>query len=100
MTFNSGSSPTRCKCGFLPTLSFHYRISAVRLDRPLRVVHSALCTRVLLNLRKAAGRVSRTDAGDFTIQTTVAFAHGHTDLESRGEGPLSSYELTELRRQE
>ncbi|KAI1789443.1 hypothetical protein LXA43DRAFT_974278 [Ganoderma leucocontextum] len=71
------------------------------MQMPLRVVHSALCTRVLLNLRKAAARVSRTDVGDFTIQTTVAFAHpAYMDIESRGEGPLSSYDLTELRHHE
>ena len=100
MALNSESSRTPCKCGLFYLASLHSRRLLCRPDRPLRVVHSALCTRVLLNLRKATGRVSRTDAGDFTIQTTVAFAHGHTDLESHGEAPLSSYELGEFRYQE
>ena len=81
--------------------SVHFLGLTCSPDRPLRVVHSALCTRVLLNLRKAAARGSRTEVGDFTIQTTVAFAQpGPTDLESRGEGPLPSYDLTELRHQD
>ena len=36
------------------------------LTRPLRVVHSALCTRVLLNLRKAAAHASGMGLDEFT----------------------------------
>ena len=66
------------------------------LDRSLRVVHSALCTRVLLNLRKAAADGFRNDVGDFTIQTTIAFGHpAYADLELQGEDRLSTYDLTD-----
>ena len=65
------------------------------------MVHSALCTRVLLNLRKAAARVSSTEIDDFTLGT-LAFEHPTTqtdaDTELHGEAPLSSYELNELDR--
>ena len=68
--------------------------------RPLRVVHSALCTRVLLNLRKAAaadssgGRI--TGADDLTRHTTLAFAPGgqNTVSSSDSEG-LSSRDMGE-----
>ncbi|EJF63557.1 hypothetical protein DICSQDRAFT_167621 [Dichomitus squalens LYAD-421 SS1] len=68
------------------------------MQMPLRVVHSALCTRVLLNLREAAAQASSTHYADFTVQTTLAFEHpAFTDMESREDGrPLSSYALTEL----
>ncbi|TBU29436.1 hypothetical protein BD311DRAFT_777571 [Dichomitus squalens] len=68
------------------------------MQMPLRVVHSALCTRVLLNLREAAAQASSAHHADFTVQTTLAFEHpAFTDMESREDGrPLSSYALTEL----
>ena len=64
------------------------------------MVHSALCTRVLLNLRKAAaadssgGRI--TGADDLTRHTTLAFAPGgqNTVSSSDSEG-LSSRDLDE-----
>ena len=54
------------------------------------MVHSALCTRVLLNLRRAAARASGLDLGTFNAQrTTLMFdpvpaeANG---AEGRGDG--------------
>ena len=43
--------------------------------RPLRILHSTLCTRVLLNLRKAAARRSSMTLDEYVSQTalTVAF---------------------------
>lgn len=41
--------------------------------RPLRTVHSALCTRVLINLRKAAAHISKSTLSEFTMDTTLAF---------------------------
>ncbi|KAI1789440.1 hypothetical protein LXA43DRAFT_580255 [Ganoderma leucocontextum] len=41
---------------------------------PLRAVHSALCTRVFLNLRKAAAKECPTNP-EFTMLTTLAFDH-------------------------
>ncbi|KAI0765108.1 hypothetical protein C8Q74DRAFT_1029426 [Fomes fomentarius] len=41
---------------------------------PLRVVHSALCTRVLLNLRKAAMDTGGGAEDEFSKQSTVVFA--------------------------
>ncbi|KAI0701606.1 hypothetical protein C8Q76DRAFT_234919 [Earliella scabrosa] len=50
------------------------------MQLPLRVVHSALCTRVFLNLRKAAARTSGVTLGDFTVrETSLAFARPHSD---------------------
>ena len=51
-----------------------YRLLTVRwfISRSLRTVHSALCTRVLLNLRKAAASGSNSRADEFTIMTTLA----------------------------
>ena len=49
------------------------------------MVHSALCTRVLLNLRKAASRTSGLAAEDFSKRTTLRFDHG--------TGPMHSLEL-------
>ena len=48
-----------------------YRL-LVSIYRSLRTVHSALCTRVLLNLRKAAASGSNSRADEFTIMTTLA----------------------------
>ncbi|TBU54387.1 hypothetical protein BD310DRAFT_828155 [Dichomitus squalens] len=39
------------------------------LQESLRTVHSALCTRVLLNLRKAAASTSYLGVGEFTVNT-------------------------------
>lgn len=50
--------------------------------RPLRVVHSALCTRVLLNLRNAAIRTPTITLGD-PAQTSLAFGYPH-DQEGLG----------------
>ncbi|EJF64314.1 hypothetical protein DICSQDRAFT_53677, partial [Dichomitus squalens LYAD-421 SS1] len=63
------------------------------LSRPLRAVHSALCTRVVLNLRKAAARMSDMSLDDFTRQTTLQF--DHADTSGDAEDPLS-YELGEV----
>ncbi|TBU54389.1 hypothetical protein BD310DRAFT_78631 [Dichomitus squalens] len=38
----------------------------------LRTAHSALCTRVLLNLKKAAAAAEDSRAGEFTVETTLA----------------------------
>ena len=51
-------------------------------SRPLRVVHSALCTRVILNLRKVAAHVPT--LGDLA-RTSLAFGN------PRGQGILGSY---------
>ncbi|KAI0703180.1 hypothetical protein C8Q76DRAFT_802024 [Earliella scabrosa] len=58
------------------------------MQMPLRVVHSALCTRVLLNLRKAAKDVAGSDAWDpdgaaKSKLTTLAFAPGPAASPSR-----------------
>ena len=42
------------------------------MRRSLRTAHSALCTRVLLNLRKAAASGMNSRAGEFTVMTTLA----------------------------
>ncbi|TBU37519.1 hypothetical protein BD309DRAFT_876250, partial [Dichomitus squalens] len=60
---------------------------------PLRALHSALCTRVVLNLRKAAARMSDMSLDDFTRQTTLQF--DHADTSGDAEDPLS-YELGEV----
>ena len=52
---------------------------ARRTTRPLRAVHSALCTRVFLNLRKAAAKECPTNP-EFTMLTTLAFDY-HAELE-------------------
>ena len=46
--------------------------SLCELHRPLRTVHSALCTRVLLNLRKVAARASPTGREESDFLTTLA----------------------------
>ncbi|KAI0701610.1 hypothetical protein C8Q76DRAFT_802577 [Earliella scabrosa] len=58
------------------------------MQMPLRVVHSALCTRVLLNLRKAAKDVAGSGAWDTdgaaeSKITTLAFAPGPAASRSR-----------------
>ncbi|KAM5541783.1 hypothetical protein V8D89_004512, partial [Ganoderma adspersum] len=67
------------------------------VQMPLRVVHSALCNRVLLNLRKAAACVPSQDGQDSSaVMTTVVFHHQPTtNLEPSGE-KLTSYTLGEL----
>ena len=62
----------------LSLTSRYGRCSALDARRPLRVVHSALCTRVLINLRKAAVQPSGMRLDDFTQHTTLAFDHGTT----------------------
>lgn len=39
------------------------------MHRSLRTAHSALCTRVLLNLRKAAAGAENSRANEFTMTT-------------------------------
>ena len=46
------------------------------LSRPLHVVHSSLCTRVLLNLRKAAAETTGGVTDELTRQATMLFALG------------------------
>ncbi|KAM5541797.1 hypothetical protein V8D89_004526 [Ganoderma adspersum] len=67
------------------------------VQMPLRVVHSALCNRVLLNLRKAAACIpSQDDQENSAVLTTVVFhRQPTTDLESNGD-TLTSYTLGEL----
>ena len=45
------------------------------VNRPLRVVHSALCTRVLLNLRKAASATTGATLNSYEKQATLVFDH-------------------------
>ena len=48
-------------------------------------MHSALCTRVLLNLRRAAARASGLDLGTFNAQrTTLMFDPVPADTEGGG----------------
>ena len=47
----------------------------IRLRRPVRAIHSALCTRVLLNLRKVAAKSSSLPLSEFTQVTQIAFEH-------------------------
>ena len=67
-------------------LRSHYAAHAdarppVLTSRPLRVVHSALCTRVLLNLRKAAAQFPGETLDDSSHQqTTLEFYHTSTQL--------------------
>ena len=65
--------------------------------RPLRVVHSALCNRVLLNLRRAAACMPSQDGRDSSaVLTTVVFHHQPmTDTES-SEDILTNYTFGEL----
>ena len=42
---------------------------------PVRTIHAALCTRVLLNLRAAAARSSGIDVDDYSRNTTLQFHH-------------------------
>ena len=61
--------------------------------RAVRTVHSALCTRVLLNLRKAAASASNSRADGLTTMTTLAleslpmFAPG-SDEDLEGEDAI------------
>ncbi|KAI0765101.1 hypothetical protein C8Q74DRAFT_1431025 [Fomes fomentarius] len=50
------------------------------MQMPLRVIHSALCTRVLLNLRKAASASPDATLNDtFSKHTTIAFHHSTSE---------------------
>lgn len=42
-------------------------------NRPVRAIHSALCARVLLNLRKAAAKSSSLPLSEFTQMSCIAF---------------------------
>lgn len=96
--------PTQCKCKQTEHFSqAGSRIAGAHPEvclpifRPLRVVHSALCNRVLLNLRKAAACMpSQEDQENSAALTTVVF-HDQltTGLESSGE-TLTSYTIGEL----
>ncbi|KAH9918714.1 uncharacterized protein BXZ73DRAFT_105112 [Epithele typhae] len=65
------------------------------IQMPLRVIHSALCSRVLLNLRKAAALSSRASLHDFSRITAIALEN--VDLPTLQEIGLDqcSHELQE-----
>ncbi len=66
-----------------PFLPFHATLTTPGFYRPLQVIHSALCTRVLLNLRKASTHSSdgiHTD--EVARHSTLAFDH------ASGEGDI------------
>ncbi|KAI0690664.1 hypothetical protein C8T65DRAFT_97129 [Cerioporus squamosus] len=42
---------------------------------PLRIVHSTLCARVLINLRKVAARLSNQTVDEFTRRSALTFEH-------------------------
>ncbi|KAJ2986273.1 hypothetical protein NUW54_g9835 [Trametes sanguinea] len=52
------------------------------MQMPLRVVHSTLCTRVLLNLRKVASRLSEMSLDEFNRRSHIAFEHTGADHHS------------------
>ena len=56
--------------------------------RPVRAIHSALCTRVLLNLRAAAARSSELPTTTFARVTALAFEDPYSDSYTRREGAL------------
>ena len=56
--------------------------------RPVRAVHSALCTRVLLNLRVAAARSSELPTTTFARVTALAFEDPYSDSYTRREVAL------------
>ena len=58
--------------------------------RPLRVAHSTLCTRVLLNLRKAAAMTAYGDIslGDFARSTNLAFETAPRQSQPQDDVPL------------
>ena len=65
-------------------------------SRPLRVVHSTLCTRVLLNLRKVAARLADMNStfGSRSVEHTqsrLAFAPGGRDGNGNGGRYRVSY---------
>ncbi|RPD65322.1 hypothetical protein L226DRAFT_245483 [Lentinus tigrinus ALCF2SS1-7] len=45
------------------------------MQLPLRIVHSTLCARVLLNLRKVAARLSNLTVDEFTRRSALTFDH-------------------------
>ena len=63
-----------------------FPLMAVRHGRstgsPLRLTHSALCTRVLLNLRKAATPTDGAVSGAWDHMGTIAFASHRSETES------------------
>ncbi|PIL27812.1 hypothetical protein GSI_10966 [Ganoderma sinense ZZ0214-1] len=63
------------------------------MQQSLRTVHSALCTRVLLNLRKAAAIGSNSRADEFTIMTTLALESLPMFAPSRDEDPEEEEEV-------
>ncbi|CDO69065.1 hypothetical protein BN946_scf184992.g14 [Trametes cinnabarina] len=60
------------------------------MQMPLRVVHSTLCTRVLLNLRKVAARMSGITLDEFTRRSHIAFEHTGADHHSISDVELDS----------
>lgn len=55
-----------------------YLISHLAGLRPFRIIHSALCSRVLLNLRKVAAKLTDMSIEDFR-QSRIAFGPGILD---------------------
>ncbi|KAI0701609.1 hypothetical protein C8Q76DRAFT_861708 [Earliella scabrosa] len=61
---------------------------------PLRLIHSALCTRVLLNLRKAATSTNGAVSGAWDHMRTISFAPGLTaSQKSEADGDWDEVEL-------
>ncbi|OSD07864.1 hypothetical protein PYCCODRAFT_359075 [Trametes coccinea BRFM310] len=52
------------------------------MQMPLRVLHSTLCTRVLLNLRRVAARLSDMSLDEFNRRSHIAFEHTGADHHS------------------
>ena len=73
----SKGSPLPCKCrSRLTSVSSPFiRAEHLGVNRPLRVVHSALCTRVLLNLHKAASATTGSVLNSYEKQATLVFDH-------------------------
>ncbi|KAI0746643.1 hypothetical protein C8Q80DRAFT_785614 [Daedaleopsis nitida] len=82
-------------CNLVVMLSVPEDLSS-SMQMPLRVIHSALCTRVLLNLRSAAAATSSIDG--YELHSTLAFAPhcseslGHCSTESDDSSRVSDSE--------
>ena len=74
-------SPVPCPASRSLTVSHAASTNPARAGppgrRPLRVVHSALCTRVLLNLRKARARAAGGGLGEFARSGTRSLGLEH-----------------------
>ncbi len=62
------------------------------LRRPHRAVHSTLCSRVLLNLRKAAAQSSGISWDEFNKRSQLAFERPPFDIEEDSLVTLSDFE--------